>query len=207
MINAAGGRTMSDRMGRVLWLEQCRAWRRDADSVRPDEPSDGGDAVWEVRGTDASVEVAEHVDIDVLAILERLMPVDATGDNETGDTHGSRSFILWADTRRHEVFARVVTESIYSRRMARYTVNGSQGESLASITCRRAAWLSPRRTRWIVEQAGQPAAVGYQGRALSRPARCVTAPPAGRLLYPLPPHAGSRRPDTSSARNQLARER
>jgi uncharacterized membrane protein YphA (DoxX/SURF4 family) len=107
-------------LGRVLWLEQRRARRGDSDSARPGEPSDGGEAVWEVRGTDASVQVAEHADIDVLAIVERLMAVEETGGNEPRDKHGFRSFILWADTRRHDVFARVVPESVSSRRMVRY---------------------------------------------------------------------------------------
>jgi hypothetical protein len=153
--------------------------------------------VWEVRGTDASVQVAEHADIDVLAIVERLMAVEETGGNEPRDTHGFRSFILWADTRRHDVFARVVPESVSSRRMVRYAVNGSQGETLASITHTRGARFSPRRTRWIVEQAGQPAAVGYEGRPLTRLVRFVTAPLLGVVflfsLLALDPVAPRRR--------------
>ncbi|MEU1803029.1 hypothetical protein [Streptomyces sp. NPDC019937] len=77
---------------------------------------------------------------------------------------GTRAFTLWADAYRQQVFAQVVTVSAVKGGPATYEVLGAAGESVARITREPAMKGGRVRTRWTVQQAGGPSAVGLKGR-------------------------------------------
>ncbi|MFI0774668.1 hypothetical protein [Streptomyces sp. NPDC021212] len=78
---------------------------------------------------------------------------------------GTRAFTLWADPHRRQVFAHVVTKSAAKSGPATYEVLGAANEPLALITRDPAMRGGRVRTRWTVQQAGGPSAVGLKGRA------------------------------------------
>ncbi len=162
---------------RVLWLERRSQRTGGRVSGPPLQSTGADDAIWEVRGSNADVLVPEHVDITVVAYPDWQIPDDtAAPDNTAASGSSAGSLVLWADANRRDVFARVNIEPAPSRRATRYAVTDAAGGSLAVVTYRRAAPLSVRRPRWIIELAGRPPVVGYQGRLMSRPIRWLTAP-------------------------------
>jgi len=143
-------------MSRFLWLSGQTL------SKNEQPPQDGG-VKWQIRisGTAPEAGRAFHP----VAFPERRDPPG--GDLKayrTARKDGTRAFTLWADQYRQQVFAHVVTKSATKGGPATYEVVGAAGEPLALITRDPAMKGGRVRTRWTVQQAGAPTAVGLKGR-------------------------------------------
>ncbi|MFD7506404.1 hypothetical protein [Streptomyces sp. NPDC059850] len=144
-------------MGRFLWLSGQTLSKNE-------EPPQDGRVKWQIRmsGTGPEAGRAFHP----LAFPERRDPPG--GDLKayrTACKDGTRAFTLWADQYRGQVSAHVVTKSALKGGSATYEVLGAAGEPLALITRQPAMKGGTVRTRWTVQQAGAPTAVGLKGRA------------------------------------------
>jgi hypothetical protein len=144
-------------MERFLWLSGQTL------SAKEQPPRDGR-VTWEIRisGTAPRRDRA----IRPLAFPERRDPPGGGLDAyRTARKDGTRAFTLWADPHRGQVFAHVVTKSAAKGAACTYEVLGAAGEPLALITREPAMKGGRVRTRWTVQQAGAPPAVGLKGRA------------------------------------------
>ncbi|MEU1468985.1 hypothetical protein ABZ434_12295 [Streptomyces sp. NPDC005761] len=112
----------------------------------------------------------EHVVVDasrgpfhVFAYLERELPPGGIPAYLTARKDGARSFVLWAEPERRTRLATLVTTSAGGG-VAEYQVWGGQGELIGTFVREKALSGKGLRTRWTVNQAGCPAAVGFKGR-------------------------------------------
>jgi hypothetical protein len=71
---------------------------------------------------------------------------------------------LWADPHRQHVYAHVIPEHVTTRGEATFSVYGSAGETLASITVEPPLRGRGLRTCVTVRQTGGPEVVGFEGR-------------------------------------------
>ncbi|MFJ4645520.1 hypothetical protein ACIP6Q_18540 [Streptomyces bobili] len=95
--------------------------------------------------------------------VERELPPGGTSAYLAARKNGARSFALWADDRRRERVATVVTLSARGG-VARFQVLGAHGEVIGTLTREKALRGRGLRTRWTVHQSGGSEAVGYKGR-------------------------------------------
>ncbi|AXK37372.1 hypothetical protein DVA86_16180 [Streptomyces armeniacus] len=99
----------------------------------------------------------------VFAYVERELPPGGIPAYRAARKAGARSFVLWADERREQQLARLVTQSAHGGRTT-YQVLDAHGQITGTITRRNAFRGGGLRTRWTVAQPGGPEAVGYKGR-------------------------------------------
>lgn len=143
-------------MGRFLWLSGQTP-------TKGEQPPQDGRVTQQIRISHTAPQ-PDRV-FGPLAFPERRDPPG--GDLKayrTARKDGTRAFTLWADHYRQQVFAHVVTKSAVKGGPATYEVLGAAGESLALITRDPAMRGGRIRTRWTVQQAGMPTAVGLKGR-------------------------------------------
>ncbi|MEV4231400.1 hypothetical protein AB0J81_30790 [Streptomyces bobili] len=95
--------------------------------------------------------------------VERELPPGGTPAYLAARRSGARSFALWADDRRRERVATVVTLSAGGG-VARFQVLGAHGEVVGTLTREKALRGRGLRTRWTVHQSGGSEAVGFKGR-------------------------------------------
>lgn len=96
--------------------------------------------------------------------LDRELPPGGADEYKAQRKRGVRSFALWADPYRQNLWARVVTASANEGEPVRYEVYGGSGEFIGSASRQGGFAGGHIRTRWTVEQQGGPSAVGYKGR-------------------------------------------
>ncbi|EFL22359.1 conserved hypothetical protein [Streptomyces himastatinicus ATCC 53653] len=143
-------------MGRFLWLSEQTL-------SKGEQPPQDGRVTRQIRISDTAPQPDRT--FHSLAFPERRDPPG--GDLKayrTARKDGTRAFTLWADQYRQQVFAHVVTKSATKGGPATYEVVGAAGEPLALITRDPAMKGGRVRTRWTVQQAGAPTAVGLKGR-------------------------------------------
>lgn len=97
-----------------------------------------------------------------VAYVERELPPEGIPAYLAARQDGSRSFVLWEDEDCRARVATLVTVATGKGR-AQFQVLGPQGELLGTFT-RDKAFSRGLRTRWTVNGAGSPDAVGYKGR-------------------------------------------
>jgi len=142
-------------MGRFLWLSGPTLGKNE-------QPPQDGRVTWRIRVSDGTP--GPDGVLPPLAFPERRDPPGGGLDAyRAARKDGTRAFTLWADPHRAQVFAHVVTKSAVKSGPATYEVLGAAGEPLALIT-REPALKGGVRTRWTVQQAGAPPAVGLKGR-------------------------------------------
>ncbi|MFD7970733.1 hypothetical protein [Streptomyces clavifer] len=105
--------------------------------------------------------VPEHV----AAYVERELPPGGIPAYRAARGSGTRSFVLWADERRRERLATVVTLSA-AKGVASYQVLGAHGELIGTVVREKALRGRGLRTRWTVTPGGGAEAVGLKGRIL-----------------------------------------
>ncbi|SCK56651.1 hypothetical protein H181DRAFT_05282 [Streptomyces sp. WMMB 714] len=118
---------------------------------------DDGRARYEVAG--APLESVGH-----RVYLDRELPDGGADEYKAARKRGVRSFAMWVDPQRRDLWARVFTVSAEGANPVRYDVYGGAGEFVGSATRERSFSGGHIRTRWSAEQDGGPAAVGYKGR-------------------------------------------
>ncbi|WP_197353547.1 hypothetical protein [Streptomyces bathyalis] len=96
--------------------------------------------------------------------LDRELPRGGAQEYNAARKKGVRSFAMWTDAHRRHLWARVVTAPAGDGKPMRYEVYGGMGEFVGSATREPGFTRGHVRTRWTVEQAGGPTAVGYKGR-------------------------------------------
>jgi len=121
------------------------------------KPVDDGRARYELVGTGLGTD-------DSPIFLDRELPRGGAAEYVAARKQGVRSFAMWTDPHRRHLWARVVTSSAAEGQPAHYDVYGPAGECVGSITRERSFSCGHVRTRWTVQPAGGPVAVGYKGR-------------------------------------------
>jgi hypothetical protein len=120
-------------------------------------PADDGRARYELVGT--PLEGVGH-----RVYLDRELPDGGVDEYKAARKRGVRSFAMWVDPQRRDLWARVFTVSAEGANPVRYDVYGGAGEFVGSATRERSFSGGHIRTRWSAEQDGGPASVGYKGR-------------------------------------------
>lgn len=120
-------------------------------------PAEAGRARYEITGL--PTETAGRP----LVHLDRELPHGGAEEYNEAHKRGVRSFAMWTDPYRKQLWARVVTASAGGGTV-RHEVYGAAGELVGSVTRERSFTGGHVRTRWSAEQAGGPTAVGYKGR-------------------------------------------
>ncbi|WP_314178207.1 hypothetical protein [Streptomyces winkii] len=130
-----------------------RKARRDRKAAAAED----GRARYEIGGT--ALEAAGSP-----VYLDRQLPPGGAEEYLSARKRGVRSFAMWTDPYRRRLWARVVTAAAAEGQPVRYEVRGPAGEDVGRITRERSFSGGHVRTRWTVQQAGGPVAVGYKGR-------------------------------------------
>jgi hypothetical protein len=80
---------------------------------------------------------------------------------------GGRSYAIWQDPHRQTRLAAVRTRGDSTKQLSAYEVYGAANEPIGLITYRRATAFPPRRTHWIINQAGQESPIiAKKGRVI-----------------------------------------
>ncbi|MER7154421.1 hypothetical protein [Streptomyces lydicus] len=131
-------------------------------SGKAERPKDG--RVWrEIRVAGPGGREGGGSEETTLGYLERDLPSGGPEAYLAARKEGARTFLLWADAYRQHLLARVVTRSATKGGTAVFEVLGARGETLAVVSRNPALHGGHGRSRWTVEQAGRPAAVGVKG--------------------------------------------
>ncbi|MFJ9418111.1 hypothetical protein ACIRPT_28755 [Streptomyces sp. NPDC101227] len=141
-------------MSTTVWLTKPAA---------PKDPKGGAGPWWEIRTHGPSAEEDGGQGQSRFAYIERDLSSGGGDAYRAARKDGARAFLLWTETSRRQLLARVVTRTATKGRSAVFEVLGAAGESLALITHERAMSGGHGRSRWTVQQAGGPDAVGVKG--------------------------------------------
>ncbi|NKY85858.1 hypothetical protein [Nocardia veterana] len=97
--------------------------------------------------------------------VERDMPANGFAEYRALRKRGGRAFVLWTDSSRQRVFARVATRTSTRWGPAVFEITGGAGEPIGTVMREPGCRGGRFRTRWTITPVGREPMVGHKGQA------------------------------------------